>query len=272
MRTALLGFWGLVCGLLIVPYTFGHELLGRNGDTFRVALKAFNGLYVVADQDRPLKAQAEVPNLWEQFDLIHVGDGWYVLQSHYNKQFVRFADNELRADRQGVTDDCRFRIHIGEGQAEKRIIAISTATGRFVTTEGRDARLTANREKPEQWETFQLDFPTEYEPFRPLPPNVQKKWVEADGEFHAVEAAVGVPGIAFDCYFLGPAGAQVKGHYFLIGNDDEPTTLDGATLTKVHCSGLYAEAQVRVPFATWVLYSATGGRFVENVPLPRVNF
>ena len=241
------------------------SLLGRSAPSFRVAIRAAStGYYISAGPNLPLVADRESANVWETFDLTPAGDGWFSLKAHSNNKFVRFAPNQLVADRDAVGDSQKIKVHVLS--EEQQIVCFSTTARRFVCCDKRYANLLADRENVAEWECFELSFPTDYQPAQACPEGMQRKWVVADNEWHKLEWAVGVPGIACDAYFLGPKGAQVRGQYFITPNDSAKT-LDGENVTRITVRGLYGEVAVKVPAATYVYYSTSAGRLHTHVPL-----
>jgi hypothetical protein len=249
---------------LASPASADVSLLGHVGSEFRVALRAAStGYYVCAEPGRPLIADREWANVWEQFDLTEVGDGWFALKAHSNGKFVRFAMNQLVADRDTIGDTEKVKVHVLSEEHE--IICLSTTARRLVCCNAGRADLVADRKRIGPWECFKISFRNDYDPTFPCPAGMQRKWVVADNDWHALEWGLGAPGIAFDAYMIGPAGCKARSQYFLTPPGEEKT-LDGEHVTHIGVNGLYGEVAVKVPAAAWVYYSMSAGRVHTHVP------
>lgn len=247
-----------------VPSAPDIEMLGSKANRWRVAIRGWTGYNLCADDTAPVKANREWANTSEQFDLVHVGDGYFALQSHRNKKWLRFDDNSVAATSSAVGDYEKFEILYPpsvEGEDKVSIIAMKLKrSGRFVTTEGNTGSLTANRKEIGLWECFRLDLKSEYDSPFETPAGVEKVWVEA-GDFRKIAWGIGT-GIEFDVWILEAApDSEARAQYFITPNGS-PRKKDAADALKIHVAGLFGEVALRPPYASYVYWSSSGIRLM----------
>lgn len=125
----------------------------------RVALQAFNNLYVMAHlhQNNELLAVRDVINDWEIFDLYWLGNDKVALRA-FNGLFVQAnleKGGQLYATNEGIQGWETFTIHY----LSDNKIALQGYSGCFVSAQLEDKKqLVANRPDIQGWESFRLVF------------------------------------------------------------------------------------------------------------------
>jgi len=235
-----------------LPIAMDLDILGKQANFWRIAIRAWTGYNLCGDDTLPMLANREWANISEQFDLFHVGEGYFAIRSHRNGKWLRFDDNQVAATSAAVGEYEKFELIFSpDGTHSMKL----KRNGRFLTTEGNTGKLTANRDQIGDCEHFKFDLKTAYDPPFAPPAGVKKDWVES-GDFRKLAFGVGT-GINFSIFILAaPIDTKARAQYFITPNGDIQTFSNDPL--KINVSGLYGEVAVQPPYACYVYFSSSG--------------
>jgi GH25 family lysozyme M1 (1,4-beta-N-acetylmuramidase) len=123
-----------------------------------VSLRArANSMYVTADAggSKPLIANRSSVGQWESYDLLDLNNGWVVLQSHANNQYVTASSSPLIASGSALDIAQMFQV---VRNSDGSVFLKAAANGYYVSADAAGtAPLIANRATPGAWEAFDLN-------------------------------------------------------------------------------------------------------------------